>query len=186
MERIDDNMMVRRLWPSFPTIYGATLFAYRHHSPFHHILMRIKYQGHTRLAEAMDQWGGRELQDTALPAWTDIIVPVPLSRMRRLKRGYNQAELIARGLAREFGRPVETLLRRREGRKSQTRLGSEERLANAQGIYSAAIPQHLCGKHLLLVDDVMTTGATLMACAHALLEADPSAQISVFTLACAS
>ena len=113
------------------------------------------------------------------------IIPF-LSRMRQLQRGYNQSELIARGLAREFGRPVEKLLRRRGIRQSQTQLGSEERQANAQGIYSAAIPTQQRGKHLLLVDDVMTTGATLTACATALLESDPTARISVFTLACAN
>ena len=180
---IDDNTLVRLLWPSFPAVYGATLFIYRHASPFHNILMRIKYQGHTQLAEALGGWGAREFQETALPQWTDVVVPVPLSRRRRMKRGYNQAELIARGLAREFDRPVECMLRRKEGRGSQTHLSSEDRLANAQGIYSAAVPERLRGKHLLLVDDVMTTGATLTACAQALLEADPTAEISVFTLA---
>ncbi|MCR4921905.1 MAG: ComF family protein [Bacteroidaceae bacterium] len=186
IKRIDDNMIVRRLWPSFPAVYGSTLFIYRHISPFHNILMRIKYQGYTQLAEELGRWGGRELQATALPEWTDILVPVPLSRMRQLKRGYNQAELIARGMARELDRPVERLLRRKGGRPSQTHLGAKERRANAQGIYTADIPNHLRGKHILLVDDVITTGATLIACATALLEADPTAEISVFTLASAS
>jgi ATP-dependent Zn protease len=66
--------------------------------------------------------------------------------------------------------------------KARTRLGSEERLANAQGIYSATIPQHLCGKHLLLVDDVMTTGATMSACCQELQQA-PDVRVSVFALA---
>lgn len=180
---IDDNAMLRQLWPHFAAVYGASLIRYRHLSPFHHILMKIKYHGHVELAESLGQWGARELRETALREWADVVVPVPLSRWRQFRRGYNQAEIIARGVAREYSLPMARLLHRREGRTSQTHLSAQERLANAQDLYSARIPRSLLGSHILLVDDVMTTGATLTACALALLEADPSARISVFTLA---
>ena len=185
IDDVADNAMVRRLWPHFAAVYGASLITYRHHSPFHQILMRIKYQGGAALAEAMGRWGAREFEASPLREWADAVVPVPLSRWRRLRRGYNQAELISRGIAGEYGLPVAKLLRRAEGSTTQTRLSAEQRLENVKGRITAHIPPQWRGKHLLLVDDVMTTGATLTACAQAILADDPQAQISVFTIALA-
>lgn len=180
---IADNHMVRQLWPYFPAVYGASLISYRHISPFHQIVVNIKYQGHTELAVAMGRWGAREFADTDLPAWTDMVVPVPLSWWRHLQRGYNQARMIAQGIAQEFHRPVADLLRCKGGKSSQTHLTAEERLENVRHVFSARIPEECRGKHILLVDDVMTTGGTLTACALAILREDPTAEISIFTLA---
>ncbi len=182
IEDISDNRMVRQLWSFFPVVYGASLIRYRSNSPFHNILMSIKYNGHTDLAETLGRWGAHEFDTSPLREWTDVVVPVPLSRLRRLRRGYNQALMIARGVADEYQVPVAQLLRRKES-PTQKHLSAHERLTNVQGIYSARIPEHWKGKHILLVDDVMTTGATLSACAQAILDADPSASVSVFTLA---
>ena len=181
---IADNQMVRQLWSFFPAVYGATLISYRHISPFHQILTNIKYQGHTELAVKLGRWGANEFASTDLPAWTDVVVPVPLSRWKALRRGYNQARLIAQGIAQEYQRPVADWLKRKGGSKStQTHLTAEERLENVRNVFSARIPEKCRGKHILLVDDVMTTGATLTACALAILREDPTAALSVFTIA---
>lgn len=183
LDRLDDNQIVRAMWASVPVTYGASLIVYRHESPFHELLMEIKYRGGTELAHALGRWAVRELQGTDMLAAIDVLVPVPLSWRKQLKRGYNQALMIARGMAEQSGLPVRQLLSRHDRRKNQAGLGADERRNNAEGIYEAHIPDADKGRHILLVDDVMTTGSTLIACTRAILQTDPTAEVSVFTLA---
>jgi ComF family protein len=100
-----------------------------------------------------------------------ILVPVPLARARRRERGFNQADLLARALSRRTSWPVEPLLRRERGGPSLARLGRREREKVAEHAYSlnpTSLPAVDPHSHLLIVDDVITTGATAVACAEAL------------------
>lgn len=114
----------------------------------------------------------------------DAVVPVPMQPAKLRARGYNQAELLARGVSRQLGIPLRTRLLRRVGTGvlSQTRLRREGRIQNAAAAYRVAHPKHLRGKTLLLVDDVMTTGATCEACARLLRRAG-AAKVYVLALA---
>lgn len=114
----------------------------------------------------------------------DAVVPVPMQSSKRRSRGFNQAELLARGLAKQLGLPLRTRLLRRvsTGILSQTRLRREARLRNAAAAYRTAHPRHIRGKTLLLVDDVMTTGATCETCARLLRQAG-AAKVYVLALA---
>ena len=105
----------------------------------------------------------------------DRVVPVPLHWRRRLSRGYNQAERIARPLARRLGIPFAPLLSRRRATPPQSLLGREERLANLRKAFRAPRPRRVQGLRILLVDDVATTGATLDAAARALKNAGAAA-----------
>ena len=115
------------------------------------------------------------------------VVPVPLHPLRRWKRGYNQAELIAQGVARTMGLPVEAkLLRRRRNTKTQTKLHGDDKTKNVQGAFSvdegcAAALQQQGIRQILLIDDTLTTGSTLAACAAPLAAA--GFRISCATLA---
>ncbi|MBR4814510.1 MAG: ComF family protein, partial [Paludibacteraceae bacterium] len=113
---------------------------------------------------------GRELKEGRF-ASVDMIVPVPLHPKRLKWRGYNQSEWIAMGLAEELGVPVRTdFVERVVETSTQTTKNAEERWTNVKGIFSLkqeVQPQELEGRHLLIVDDVITTGSTLMACAAA-------------------
>jgi len=162
--------------------YAAALFVYRGDAPFKKIPYHIKYQGDISAGRYFGEMLGRKL--VSCPHFKDvgIIIPVPLHRLRRLKRGYNQAEMLARGMSDVTGLPVVNLLKRTKNRKSQTHLSGEERRKNAEGIYCASVPDEWCGKRLVLVDDVMTTGATLANCALALEKADRNAEICIFPL----
>ena len=112
----------------------------------------------------------------------DYIVPVPLHYRRFFKRGYNQSEVLASMLAKQLNKPYKNLLKRTHSTQRQATLSREERLKNLQGAFAVKNPAHVSGKKILLVDDVLTTGATLHACAEALQQAG-SAEILVFTLA---
>ena len=135
------------------------------------------------LAHELGRWAVRELQGSEMLAAADMLVPVPLSRRKLMERGYNQALMIAQGMAEQSGLPVREILSRHDRLKNQASLGADERRDNAEDIYEAHIAEADRGKHILLVDDVMTTGATLIACTRALLKADPTAEVSVFTVA---
>lgn len=110
------------------------------------------------------------------------IVPVPLHRRRRRERGYNQAELLARTIAKAAGVPVVEMLVKVKDRPPQAELEASSRWRNAAGAYRARIPESLRGKDLLLVDDVLTTGATVETCVRALVRSGAGA-VDVLTVA---
>ena len=180
---IGDNEPLRKVWNFAPIQYGATLLYYRHQSDFHNIIIRIKYKGGEQLGIRMGEWAATETARFGLAGKADVIVPVPSDSRRRKRRGYNQAELIARGMGRIMQLPVQDFLVKKQSGTSQTKLDRTARHENTSGKYEAFIPENWKGKRILLVDDVLTTGATIGNCAQALLAADPSAEISIFTLA---
>jgi len=128
----------------------------------------------------MGAWYGGELAAGGLYAGVDVVVPVPLHLRKRLHRGYNQAEYIARGIAESLGVPVDVhSVRRHRHNPSQALKEHRQRWENVRGIFSVRRPGRLCGKHILLVDDVLTTGATVTSCAEAILAAVPDVRISI-------
>jgi len=150
-------------------------------SPVQSIIHHFKYSGMARLAESF----GRSMRDL-LPAEIDAIIPVPLHRTRLAERGYNQAEALANGLARNSGAKILPAIKRTRPTPTQTNLTIPQRIENVRGAF--ALTRHadaLPGKHVLIVDDVMTTGSTLAAVAETLLTAQPRA-ISTLTLAAAN
>ena len=142
------------------------------------IIHSFKYAGMPRLAVAFGRLLGEEF---ALES--KLIIPVPLHRTRRAERGYNQAEMLAKGIQERRGWQIVPALRRTRATPSQTQLSVPERIENMRGAF--ALTRHAADiqdKHILLVDDVMTTGSTLASAAEALLAARPKS-ISTLTLA---
>lgn len=143
----------------------------------------LKYGGRPSLGVAL----GRDLGRACEPWRPDLVAPVPLSRQRLLERGYNQAEPIARGLAETLDVPLATgLLVRTRATRSQATLAFEDRRANVDGAFTLApgtSPEAVSGLRVLLVDDVLTTGATLLAAAAPLRSA--GARVGIATLALA-
>ena len=131
----------------------------------------------------MGEWAATEIAHLKLAEKTDIIIPVPTDSERKRRRGYNQAELIAKGMGKVMDLPVMNLIVKKGTGVSQTKLSRTARRENTTGKYIATIPDTWRGKHILLVDDVLTTGATIGNCAQALLACDPKARISIFSLA---
>jgi ComF family protein len=152
-----------------PPPFDATLAAYAYAFPVDRLLQALKYGGQLALAD----WAATALaarvrgeptpwRSVALPP---LLVPLPLAAPRQRQRGFNQALEIARGLARELGLPHEAALRRRHAGPPQAGLPWAQRIANVRGAFTAQ--RRLDGLHVVLVDDVMTTGATLADAATA-------------------
>ena len=133
----------------------------------------------------MGKIAGIDLLESVDFATIDLIIPVPLHPKKEQKRGYNQSNWIAMGLAAAMGKPIDNLhLIRVKETTTQTRKSVFERYENTQGVFALKDVDVFKNKHVLLVDDVLTTGSTLEACMQALL-ATKDITLSVFTLAMA-
>jgi ComF family protein len=137
-------------------------------SPADDLVHALKYEGWPELADTM----GRELAKIELPDddRSSVVVPVPTTSKRRRQRGYNQAELLAESFAARTGRPIRRALVRRSEGRSQTALTPAERRENVRGVFApSAAEGDVAGTRVLLVDDVLTTGATASEAAAALV-----------------
>ena len=146
----------------------------------------LKYKGQKDLGVALGHAYGAELKQSANFSSVNVIIPVPLHKNKLRKRGYNQSEYFAVGLAQSMGAVLDTAsLIKSVHTQSQTKKSRIERVKNVEDVFTITNAQQLAGKHVLLVDDVITTGATIEACALKLAEVD-AITISVVSIAYAS
>ena len=167
--------------------FAAALFFYSHEADYRNILYNIKYKGRTDVGRYFGQMLGAKLAGSAEFKNVDCVIPVPLHWARRWKRGYNQAEIIAREVADALGAPLTCdILYRRRKTRTQTKLdikGKAENVAGAFGIKDQHDHAQKNIRHILLIDDVFTTGATVGECFRALRTVfPPDVRISVATL----
>ncbi len=179
-----DNPVARKLWGLFPFEQASSHLYFIADSGYRRAIHDFKYRGAWRLCVELGRMQGASLRESGLYSGVDLVVPIPLHPFKRLRRGYNQAEYLAEGIARELGRPVDrhSVVRTVYNRSQATR-ARNERWANVEGIFSVRHPERFASRHILLVDDVLTTGATICSCAEAILHSSPDCRISVATLA---
>lgn len=167
----------------FPLARASAYIFYNSGTETRNLLFAIKYRGNSEAGCEMGRRMAEELKATDFFKGIDAIVPVPLARNRERRRGYNQSRMIALGIAEIAGIPInDKLLRRMVDNPTQTHLTTTQRQDNVKGIFRACNANKIKGKHLLLVDDVVTTGATLTSCADTLIAAGAK-EISILTLA---
>lgn len=168
-----------------PYAYATALFHYSSDAGYRKISQALKYRRDFSAGRHFAGMLGRSLRESPLFADVDLVIPVPLHWSRQLSRGYNQAAVIADVVSHELDCRCEPrLLRRNRRTRTQTRVKVEEKAGNVTGAFSIDTNTLPEARHVLLLDDVFTTGATLSACYKALRVAyDPSVRISVATLA---
>lgn len=177
-----DNPMARLFWGRMPIERAASLFYYAGHSGVSHAIYALKYHSQPWMGVVLGRLAAKEMLASGFFEGIDLLVPVPLARDRRRERGYNQSEMIAKGIHELTGITINArLLRRCKFEKSQTHLNRWERMDNVEGLFSIVQEDKARGKHILLVDDVVTTGATVTACASALQKVQ-GVKISVLSL----
>ena len=157
-----------RLFGKFEFEQARSFIKYVKSSKYHNLLVHLKYYGNKELGEFLGLCFGRELDAAHFFSMIDFIVPVPLHDKKLKKRGYNQSEWIAKGLSKVSGKEVIiNNLCRETGNTTQTKKTIFDRWKNVENIFKLKNPALFEGKHILLVDDVLTTGATISACATA-------------------
>jgi ComF family protein len=182
---VPDNPIEKRFWGKVPVFRGTAFFFFQKGSPFQKLLHYLKYKGNKEIGRILGKYAAVDLLDSPYFTSIDVIVPVPLHPNKLKKRGYNQSEWIGKGLSEILDKPQDTgtLIRIREN-TTQTKKSVFERYENTEGIFGLSDQTALRNKHVLLVDDVLTTGSTLEACIQALLGTE-GIKVSVFTLAVA-
>lgn len=182
--KVRDNMVEKSFWGRIPIERATSYFFFVKDSDFQHILHSLKYNGRSDIGVYLGKRFGNELITQPDFKHFDRIIPVPLHADKLKKRGYNQSEMIARGLSKAMNIPVDTkTLVRTTFTETQTKKSRIERWENVKSVFAANPAVNLNGQHVLLVDDVLTTGATIEGCAQALLDKNPTVKISVATLA---
>ncbi len=180
----DFNAIDARFAGRLPVKQAWAFLTFRKGGLVQHLLHQLKYNNHPEIGIALGRMFGHEITQYGFDPF-DLIVPVPLHESRKRKRGYNQSAKLAEGLSDSLGSPwSETVAVRNVGNATQTRLSRSDRWKNVRDVFQVAA-EGLMGKRILLVDDIITTGATLEACGQRLVDAGCAA-LSVACLAEAS
>lgn len=182
-EKMADNPVAKLFWGRADIQFATALCSFDKGGIMQHLMHQLKYKGSRETGETLGKVLGHDLMCTSSWSEIDLVVPVPLHPRRERERGYNQSAEIGRGVAKALGKPLVTgnLVRHRYS-ETQTRKGKYERWENVRELFRSRNPEILEGKHILLVDDVVTTGATLEACAKVLLKIQ-GVKVSIATLA---
>lgn len=178
-----ENPVARQFWGRIP-VQSAFAYLYFHkQGKVQNLIHHLKYKNRPLLGNLLGEMCGRELSKSNYASVIDLIIPVPLHPSRLKSRGYNQSHCIAEGLAATLQIPLgEKYLHRSKSTSTQTHKGRFERFENMVEVFCLENAGDLVGKHILLVDDVITTGATLEACALCLLEVS-GLKISIMAIA---
>ncbi|CAN5895370.1 ComF family protein [soil metagenome] len=180
-----DNPVARVFWGRVQLQSAASLFVFTKGGKVQELIHNLKYNGRKDAGIAAGKLFGNDLQNLTPFNTIDAVIPVPLHRDKFRKRGYNQAACFGEGLAQALNIPMyDHGILRLNATETQTRKNRGERWENVEDVFAANKKIKLEGKHILLVDDVITTGATIEACAIPLLEL-PGTKVSVVSLASA-
>lgn len=179
----EDNPVKERFDGFVAVEHASAMFFYVTNSRWQGLVHRFKYSGKWQIAYSMGRWYGSLLKESGLYADIDVIVPVPLHPIKILKRGYNQSRYIAEGMAKEMGVKVDARsVRRLRNNPSQARNTATARWANVESLFGVRRTEALRTKHILVVDDVLTTGATITSCIQAIKAELPDCRVSVAAL----
>ena len=180
-----ENPVAQLFYGRVQVEFATSFFYFSKGSKYQALLHNLKYKGMKELGAEIGKHFGIDLMQSSDYMSVDLICPVPLHASKEKNRGYNQSWWIASGIAVQMQKPLsDDSLIRTVATETQTRKNRFERFENVKGIFELTNPEAFSGKHILLVDDVVTTGSTLEACAHA-IHSKTNARVSIATLATA-
>ncbi|MCX6259984.1 MAG: ComF family protein [Bacteroidia bacterium] len=178
-----DNPVEQLFWGRCMIEKAATFSFYTRDSRIRRLIHQLKYKGVNEIGSELGRIYASALKSSGFLDDIDMIIPVPLHPSKKRQRGFNQSDLISQGISEVSGIPVDTkLLVRKTVTKTQTRKSRYDRWKNVQDIFRVTDEDKLKGLHILLVDDVITTGSTLEACANEILKTE-NTKVSVAALA---
>lgn len=181
-----DNPVKEYFDAHFENVNCSSMFYLKGDNKWKRAIYRSKYAQEWFIARHIGIVLGQELLDSGLYNDVDVVIPVPLHLFKLIKRGYNQSNYLADGVASALGVKIyRNVVYRRVNNPPQAGKMMADRWDNVDEIFAVRKPERLHGKHVLLVDDVLTTGATLCSCARAILDAAPTCRISIATAAVA-
>ena len=178
-----ENKMARQLWGRFPFVQAIAFLYFRKGNRIQNLMHQLKYKKSPETGSRLGELYAYELKRSITYKPADLIIPVPLHPAKFRKRGYNQSECIAKGLSSILSIPVSTAnLVRLENTETQTKKSRYARYENLINAFHILDTSEFINKHVMLIDDVMTTGATLEACSM-LLQKIEGVEISICTIA---
>lgn len=178
----DFNLIHQRLATRPPIQRAASMFYYIHDDPYIKLIHKAKYDGRPEIMRYLTTSFASTLRSTGFFDGIDAVQPIPMHWFKALRRGYNQTDIIASAISEIAGLEVVDCLKVVRRHSTQTRKGRLERWLNAKSSYGVRNTDAITGKHILLVDDVITTGSTIRVCAETLAAATPGLKISVLSL----
>lgn len=183
---LPNNPVEKYFWGRIPLTAAYSQFYFSKEFLIQHLIHQLKYKGDTEIGFYLGELMGKTLLNSNRFSSIDALIPLPLYADKEHKRGYNQAGVICNGMSAVMNVPVlNGVVIRQHATETQTRKHRTERWENVNQSFKVAKPSELAGKHLLLVDDVVTTGATLEACGHVILQ-QANVKLSIATLAYAA
>lgn len=166
----EDNALNRLFYGITNIKYSTAFYFFKKGSKFRALIHKLKYNNQKELGFELGIMLGNEIKDSFFEE-ADMIIPVPLHPAKKRKRGYNQSDLIAEGLSESFKKEYRNdILIRAVYTETQTKKTLEERRKNVNSAFKVNLPEEIKGKHILLIDDVVTTGSTLTSCANELIK----------------
>lgn len=178
-----DNPVAKQFWNRVQLRFATALFYFKKGTKIQHLIHHLKYDGRTEVGIVLGELLGQKLKQSSLFGNLDLIIPVPLHARKLKSRGYNQSDHIAQGVSNILNLPISTThLFRNRMTASQTKKSRYTRYENMQEVFSVKHHQDLKNLRILLIDDVITTGATLESCAQTLLNAGIN-EISIAAIA---
>ncbi|MFI5160074.1 MAG: ComF family protein [Sphingobacteriales bacterium] len=178
-----DNLVAQQFWGKILIEAGYAMCYFTKGGKMQHLMHQFKYKGVKKIGNLLGNIAGSQLAQNPVYKTVDAIIPVPLHKSRLRKRGYNQAASFAEGVADKLNVPViENNLVRERATETQTHRSRFSRFENMQEVFTVKNPEALKNQHVLLVDDVTTTGSTLEACGSQLLKIE-GLKLSIATIA---
>ncbi|MDR6844821.1 ComF family protein [Flavobacterium granuli] len=180
-----ENEAFKKFYGRIPVEHVSALLYFHKKGMVQEIIHNLKYKGHEEIGSFLGEWYASDLKDSSFVNNVDVIIPVPLHKKRLKERGYNQVTNFGLALSENFKIPLNnTILMRKVYSKTQSKKNLLGRTEGIETVFDVTFTEEDTNKHYLLIDDVLTTGATLEACSKELLKI-PGAKISILCMAMA-